>query len=132
LVVLDLAVTWSHYAGLVVLSARHAAATTDAQRAAYVAAAEYGSAVLTSPVAGVYSIGTLSYGILITCAVMLGCVFNKLTACLDLLTGALAILSVVGPWVASALGAGIIVAPALTTVWIGSVGYRLYRLSAFG
>jgi len=48
-VVLDLAVTWSNFASLIVLSGDYAAAANDAQRAAAVAAASYASAVLTSP-----------------------------------------------------------------------------------
>jgi hypothetical protein len=46
--VLDLAVTWPNYASLISLSGDYAAATTDAQRAASVAATSYPLAVLTS------------------------------------------------------------------------------------
>src|SRR5216683_7987479 len=49
-VVLDLAVTWANYASLLTLSGLHSAASNDdALRAAYVAAANYPSAVLASP-----------------------------------------------------------------------------------
>src|SRR4029077_3700548 len=48
-VVLDLAVLWTNYASLLTLTRLHTAATTDVQRAAYVAAANYASAVLESP-----------------------------------------------------------------------------------
>jgi hypothetical protein len=64
-VVLDLAVTWSNYAGLIVLSNGFATATTDAQRTAYVGAANYASAVLTSPLEAVYSVVLPSLGILV-------------------------------------------------------------------
>ena len=47
-VVLDLAVTWSHYAALSTLSARYEAAATDVQRATKSPAASYASAVLAS------------------------------------------------------------------------------------
>ncbi len=56
-IVLDLAVTWSNYASLITLSGNYAAATNDAQRAAYVAAASYPSAVLASSLEAVYSHG---------------------------------------------------------------------------
>ena len=62
-IVLDLAVTWTNYASLITLSGNYAAATTDAQRAAYVAAANYASAVLKSTLEAVYSILVPSLGI---------------------------------------------------------------------
>jgi hypothetical protein len=127
--VLDLAVTWSNYAARIRLSEHYAAATSDAQRAAYVAAAEYASAVLTSTLEGVYSIVTLSLGILTTSLVMLRGVFNKLTAYVGVATGVLGVVSVAGPLISSALGATIIVASILTTLWILLTGYRLYRLA---
>ena len=46
-VVLDLAVTWSSFAALLTLGGGYAAAANDVQRAAYVAAANYPSAVLS-------------------------------------------------------------------------------------
>ena len=64
-VVLDLAVTWPNLAALITLTGDFGAATSDARRAAIVAAAEYPSAVLSSTLAGVYSIVTLSVGILL-------------------------------------------------------------------
>jgi hypothetical protein len=103
--------------------------TSDAQRAAYVAAAEYVSAVLTSTLEGVYSIVTLSSGILTTSLVMLRGVFNKLTAYVGVATGVLGVVSVAGPLISSALRATIIVASILTTLWILLTGYRLYRLA---
>src|SRR3979490_2061687 len=47
-IVLDLAVTWTNYASLLTLSGLHTAATSDVQRTASVAAANYASAVLAS------------------------------------------------------------------------------------
>jgi hypothetical protein len=126
-VVLDLAVTWPNYASLIALGDDYAAAS-DAQREAYVAAANYASAVLESTLAGVYNIVTLSLGILIAAFVILRSSFGKGSAYLRLLTGILGIVSVVGPVLAGALGATIIVASVLTTVWVLLVGYRLYRI----
>jgi hypothetical protein len=68
---LDLAVTWSNYAALLVLGDRHAAAASDLERAVYVAAAGYPSAVLASPLHVVYAIVILSSGILLIGVVML-------------------------------------------------------------
>lgn len=70
-VVLDLAVTWSHYTSILTLYAQYSAAANAAQRISYVAAANYGSAVLTSRLEIVQSIVTLSFGILVSGFVML-------------------------------------------------------------
>jgi hypothetical protein len=127
-VVLDLAVTWSNYAALITLGGHYAAAATDAQRAADVAAASYASAVVTSSLEGVYSILVLSLGILVVGLVMLGGVFRKSTAYLGVVTGILGVVSVAGPFLVSAVSVTIIITSVLTTVWVLIVGYRLYRL----
>jgi hypothetical protein len=122
-VVLDLAVTWSHYASILTLYRNYSTATDDAHRAAYVAAANYASAMLMSPLEIVYAIVTLSSGILLTGFVMLRGVFNKVTAYLGLATGLLGIASLTG------LGLIIIGNALFATVWLFFVGYRLYRLA---
>jgi hypothetical protein len=127
-IVLDLAVTWSNYASLITLSGKYAAVTNGAQRAAYVAAANYASAVLASSLEAVYSILVLSVGILLIGLVMRKGVFGKGTAYLGVVTGILGIVTVVGPFFVSALSVTIIVTSVLTTVWVLLVGYRLYRL----
>jgi hypothetical protein len=76
-VVLDLAVTWSHYASILILYRNYSHAANDIQRAAYLAAANYASAILVSPLEIVYAIVTLSFGILVIGFVMLSGVFNK-------------------------------------------------------
>ena len=121
-VVLDLAVTWSHYASILILYGNYCAATSDVQRAGYVVAANYGSAVLASRIEVVYAIVTLSFGILVTGVVMLRGVFDKLTAYLGLATGMLGIAALTGSSLA-------IIGNALSaTAWLFSAGYRLYRL----
>lgn len=122
-VALELAVNWSSYAALLILGRDYASATSDLQRAAYVAAANYPSAVIASPLASVYAIGTLSFGILITGLVMLKGIFNKITAYLGVITGMLGIAAVAGVSVAVILNA------VCATVWLFFVGYRLYRLA---
>jgi hypothetical protein len=122
-VVLDLAVTWSHYASLLVLYSNYSRATDAVQRMAYVAAANYASAVLASPLEIVYAIVTLSFGILVIGFVMLKGVFNKITAYLGVATGILGIVSLTG------LSLTIIMNALFATAWILVVGYRLYRLA---
>jgi hypothetical protein len=122
-VVLDLAVTWTHYASILILYGRYCTATSDVQRAAFVAAANFGSAVLTSPLEVVYAIVTLSFGILITGFVMLRGVFDKVTAYLGLATGVFGIASLTG------LSMAIIGNALFATAWLLSVSYRLYRLA---
>jgi hypothetical protein len=122
-VVLDLAVTWSHYDSILILYGKYSTATSDVQRAAYLAAANYGCAVLTTPLEVVYSIVTLSFGILLTGFVMLRGVFDKVAAYLGLGTGILGIASLTG------LSLAIIGNALFATAWLFSVGYRLYRLA---
>jgi len=119
---LDLAVTWTNYASLIVLSGHYAAATSDAQRAAYVAAAEYATSVLSSRIETVYAIVDLSFAILVVGVVMLRGVFNKPTAYVGIATGVMGILTLSGLFVTVILNA------ILAIAWLFFVGYRLYRL----
>ena len=121
-VALDLAVTWTNYAALIVLSGDHAAATSDTQRAATVAAATYASAILASPLERVYAIVILSSGILMIGLVMLSGRFGRITAYLALVTGVLGIVSLAG------LGVTIIMNAVFATIWVFFIGYRLFRL----
>jgi hypothetical protein len=122
-VVLDLAVTWSHYTSILTLYGKYSIATDDVQRAGYLAAANYGSAMLTSSVEVVYAIVTLSFGILVIGFVMLSGVFNKITAYLGIATGILGIASL------TRLGLAIIGNALFATAWLFLVGHRLYRLA---
>ena len=126
-VALDLAVTWPNYAARISLSEGFATATTDEQRAAYLGAASYASAVLTSTLEGVYSIATLSLGILIVSLVMLRSGWGRTAGYVGIGTGVLGIVSVAGPFVATGLGAAVIAASVLTTLWALLVGLRLLR-----
>ncbi len=127
-VVLDLAVTWTGYAALITLSGSYAAATNDAQRAVFIAAAAYPSVVRESSLLGVYIILVPGIGILLTGLVMLNGIFNRATAYSGLATGILAVVSVVGPFFISALGVTAVLASTMTTVWVLLVGYKLYKL----
>ena len=127
-VALDLAITWPNYAALLSLSGNYAAATNDAQRALFVAAATSASAVLESGLFAVYAILVLSIGILITGFVMLKGIFNKSTAYFGLATGIVGIVATVGPFFVSFLSVTIILVSALTTIWVLFTGYGLYQL----
>jgi len=122
-VVLDLAVTWSHYASILTLYRDYSTAADDAHRAGYVAAANYASAMLTSPLEIVYAIVTLSSGILLTGFVMLRGSFNKITAYLGLVTGILGIAALTG------LSMTIIGNAVFAMAWLFFVGYGLNRLA---
>jgi hypothetical protein len=123
-VVLDLAILWTNHASLFTLSGLHAAATDEIQRASYVAAANYASAVLASPTIVLYSIVNPSLGILMIGFVMLKGkgIFNKVTAYFGLAIGISGIAAIAGIFVITMLNA------VLATVWVFFVGFRLYRL----
>jgi len=121
-VTLDLAVTWSNYASLLILGGDYVAAANELQRAMYVAAASYPSAVLASPLHVVYAIVILSSGILFVGLVMLKGVFNKATAYVAIVTGILGIASM------TRFSVVVIGNALLATVWVLLVGYRLYDL----
>jgi hypothetical protein len=127
-VVLDLAITWTNYDALITLSAKYAAASNYAEKAATVAAAIYPSEVLESRLLFVYNSLTLSAGILMSGFVMLKGIFSRSTAYLGLVTGILGIISVFGPFLIPALSLTIVVTSLLTTVWVLLVGHGLYRL----
>lgn len=121
-VALDLSITWSHYASLLTLSERYDAAATDRERATYIAAAEYASAIFGSRLFIVYAIGVLSSGILLVGVVMLRGVFNRVPAYLALATGILGIASLAG-W-----GVAIILNAVCATLWLLFAGAGLCRL----
>jgi hypothetical protein len=128
-VFLDLAVTWSNYAALITVGENFAVATTDAERAADVAAATYATSVLGSSLEGVYSIATLAVGILLIGIVTLRGTFSRTAGYLGVATGILGIASVAGQLLVPGSGTIIaIVASVLTTAWVLVAGYRLYRL----
>jgi hypothetical protein len=123
-VALDLAVTWANYAALLTLSGLYAAVTNEVQRAGYVAAANYASAVLASPIEVFYAIVDLSIGIFIIGFVMLKerGIFKRTTAYLGLAAGVFGFISVGRFFVA------VMLHTVLITIWFLFVGYRLCRL----
>lgn len=129
-VVLDLALTWTNIAALILLSGGYAAASSETQRAAFLTAAIYPSTILESNLTFIYNSLTLAVGILLTGLVMFKGIFSKATAYIALATGALGIVAVTSSFFSSSVSSmAIILAAVLTTVWVFFVGFRLNRLS---
>ena len=124
-VTLDLAVTWTNHASLLTLSELYAAAPNDIQRGAYVAAANYASAVLSSRLEVFYAIVVLSLGIFIASLVMWKQreVFSRTTVYLGLATGISGSISIGRFFVAFILNV------ILTMIWLLFVGVRLLKLA---
>ena len=121
-VFLDLAVTWTHHASLLSLFERYSIAIDDAHRAAYLAAAEYASAMPATPLLICYAIVIPSLGVLLAGIAMMKARFGTASAWTGVITGVFGLLSLTGFYplvIANALGA---------TVWFFLVGARLLRL----
>ena len=124
-IVLDLAITEMNSLSLVTLTQHYAAATSETQRSAYVAAADY--ALATLPIATFYSYVVSSAGFLITSIVMLKGTFSRptaflgITACVEGIIGGL---YVILPTLA------VLLIPSLVTfgIWSLFAGSRLCQL----
>jgi hypothetical protein len=126
--ILDLAVTQIGFAGLITLSGDFAAATTDAERAATVAAASYPVAVFRSSLFAAYVIGIPAVGILATSLIMRAGPFSQVTVWVGILAGVVGLAAVVVPLFWSEAGFLPIITAVLTLVWVLLVGWRLVRL----
>jgi hypothetical protein len=108
---------------LVYLSDRYLLAS-EAQRGAFVAAAEAFSALDNLPSA----LGVLqTTGVLILSLVMLKGVFPRSLAYLGLVTGGVGVISEL---LRPVLGIGYVLYGVLIVIWFGVVGWRLYRLGS--
>jgi len=122
-VVLDLAVTWTHHASLLVLFQSYSSAVDEGHRAAYLAAAEYAAAMPATRLLIFYAIVIPSVGLLLAGIAMITGRFGKVTAWTGMITGVFGILSLTGFYpvvMANALGA---------TLWFFLVGVQLLGLS---
>ena len=128
-VAVDLAVTWTNYAVLISVADRYAAAATDAERTAQLAAATSASVVLSSTLEAVYSIGILSVAILLIGIVSYQSTLGRAAAWLAIATGILGIVAVVGPLLIRGVSGMAILASLLTTIWLFVVGYRLLQMA---
>jgi len=124
---LDLAVTWTAYSALITSGVAYGAAATEAQRAAYVAAAAYPSAMLVSPLFGTYAILIPSLGVLFAGLVMFKGVFSKGTAYVALAVGLTGILFM-GRYFLEPLAVLRYINALLATAFYLLAGFRLYRL----
>jgi hypothetical protein len=123
-VVLDLAVTWTAHASLLMLFQSYTSTGDEARRAACLAAADYASVAWTTPLLRFYVIVIPALGILFAGVAMLKANFAKITAFTGIVTGLLGVFSQTGfsPLIMSAaIG---------STLWFLLVGLRLLRLSA--
>jgi hypothetical protein len=127
-VALDLAVTWTAYSSLITLGGNYAAATSEVQRAISVAAAGYPSAIIDSPLLGIYAILIPALGLLFASLVMRKGIFNKALAYVGVIAGICGILAGVGPIVLGALDVAQYINASLAMIWFFVVGWKLYRL----
>jgi hypothetical protein len=128
-VVLDLAITWPNYATLISLSGEYAAAASDAQRGAMLAAARYPAAILDLSLLAAYIILVPGLGALIIGLVMLRSSFGRVAGYLGVATGLAAIAAVLGAFIYEPVGTLAILAAVLTLIWFLVSGFRLLRLA---
>ncbi len=128
-VVLDLAVTWTAFPSLIILSGNYAAATSDAQRAIIVAAAGYPSAIVDSPLSGIYAILFPGLGELLASLVMRKGIFSKTLAYMGVIAGVCGILAGIGPIFISELETAQYINASLAMIWFFFAGVKLYKLS---
>lgn len=126
-VILDLAVTWTAYPALIASGSNYGDAATDAERAALVAAAAYPSAIIESPVGGVYAILIPSLGVLFAGLVMFKSVFGKTVGYIAVATGLTGILFM-GSYFVESLYVLRIVNALFATAFYLLAGYRLVSL----
>jgi len=124
-VIVDLTITEANSLAIVTLTQHAATATSETQRAAYMAAANY--ALATVPLATFYSWVVSSVGVLIISIVMLKGVFGKLIAYLGIVVG---IVGTVGGFYVFLPALLVLASPTLVAfgLWCVLAGIRLYRL----
>jgi hypothetical protein len=124
----DASVTELNSLTLVSLGQGYANATTDALKATYVAAAQYGYAAL--PFQTVLSFGVGAVGWLFWSVVMLkGRAFPRWMAVCGMLINAIGIIGAASPVVPGSyvLGVLLVLAAPLTGLWFIAIGVQLYR-----
>jgi len=127
-IALDLAVTWTAYSSLITLGGNYAAATSEAQRATIVAAAGYPSAILDSPLSGIYAIFIPALGLLLASLVMRKGIFSKILAYMGVIAGVCGILAGIGPIFIRELETAQYINASLAMIWFFFVGLRLSKL----
>jgi hypothetical protein len=124
--IFDLAITELNSLALVNLTHQYAAATSDAQRSAYIAAADF--ALSTIPIATFFTYLVSSVGLIIASIVSFKGVFNKITAFLGLTAGVEGTIGAFYVFFPSLAG---LLLPALIAygLWGVTGGIRLFKLS---
>lgn len=128
-VVLDLAVTWTAHAALIAFGSEYANATNEAQRVMLTAAAGYPSAILDSPLLGIYAILLPSLGVLLTTYAMARARSGKYTV---LLGWVVALTGIIAGLFSGALPMMPVVNALLAMVWFLFVGWNLFKLEPRG
>jgi len=126
-VILDMAVTWTAFSTMIIAGVQYTAAATQAQRAALAAGAGYASAMMNSPVAGLYGIVIPSLGVLFAGLVMFKGVFSKATGYVALAIGLTGIVWM-GSFFIDSLDVFRYINALLAAVFYLLVGVRLYKL----
>jgi hypothetical protein len=128
-VLLDLAITWTSYPSLIILSGNYAEAANEAQRSLIVAAASYPSAILDSPLSGIYAILFPGLGELLASLVMRKGIFSKTLVYMGVIAGVSGILAGIGPIFIRDLEMFQYVNASLAMIWFFFVGLRLNKLA---
>ncbi|HET9914846.1 MAG TPA: hypothetical protein VFQ13_23350, partial [Anaerolineales bacterium] len=127
-VVLDLAITWTAFPSLIILSGNYAAATSDAQRSLIVAAAGYPSAIVDSPLSGIYANLFPGLGELLASLVMRKGIFSKTLVYTGVIAGVSGILAGIGPIFIDDLETFQYINASLAMIWFFFVGLKFYKL----
>jgi hypothetical protein len=129
-VVLELTTSWPAYSVLANLAGADAAAGDGVTRAARVAAAEYGAAMLSSPLLPYYAIVVPAVGKAATGIAMLrGEPFPRTFGAIAIAIGVVDAVSVVGSTMWEPLRLAIVPASLLSGVWFLVIGWLFVRLS---
>lgn len=127
-VLLDLAVTWTSYPSLIILSGDYNEATSEAQRAIIVATAGYSSVIIDSPLSPIYAIFIPALGVLFASLVMRKGTFSKILAYMGMIAGICGILAGIIPIFTSDIELFQYINASLVMIWFFFVGIRLYKL----
>jgi len=128
-VALDLAITWTSFSSLIILSGNYAAATGDAQRSLIIAAAGYPSAIVDSPLSGIYAILFPGLGELLASLVMRKGIFSKALAYMGMIAGVSGILAGIGPIFISDLEMAQYINASLAMIWFIFAGLKLNKIA---
>jgi len=127
-IVLDLAITWTSYPSLIILSGDYAAAATDAQRSLIVATASYPSAIIDSPLSPIYAIFIPALGLLFASLVMRKGSFSKALVYMGMIAGISGILAGIVPIFISDVEMFQYINASLAMIWFFFTGFRLNKL----